>query len=82
MGDWLRGKTEHAIMAVRGRPVVQLSNETTVIAGAVREHSRKPESFYRLVEKLCPGSKLELFARERRKGWQAWGAETQHFAHG
>jgi len=79
MGDWLRGQTEHCILAVRGRPVVTLTNQSTVLYAAAREHSRKPEEFYRLVEALCPGSKLELFARERRPGWEAWGNDTRHF---
>jgi N6-adenosine-specific RNA methylase IME4 len=71
-GDWLRGITEHCILAVRGKPKVDLSNQTTHIEGAVREHSRKPEEFYQLVESLCPGSKLEMFATEAREGWQMW----------
>jgi N6-adenosine-specific RNA methylase IME4/ParB-like chromosome segregation protein Spo0J len=78
-GDWLRGRTEHCLLAVRGKPVVTLSNQTTVIHGAVREHSRKPEEFYELVDSLCPGSKVELFARSERPGWQGWGAELQKF---
>lgn len=78
-GDWLRGKTEHCILAVRGKPVVTLTNETTLLVADVREHSRKPESFYSLVETLCPGSKVELFAREPRDGWQSWGAESSKF---
>jgi len=45
LGDWLRGQTEHCIMAVRGRPAVTLSNQTTVLHGKAREHSRKPEEF-------------------------------------
>jgi hypothetical protein len=61
-GDWLRGKTEHCILAVRGQPTVTLTNQTTLLDGPVREHSRKPEEFYALVEALCPGSKVELFA--------------------
>lgn len=79
-GDWLRGKTEHCILAVRGRPVVNLSNQTTELRGPLREHSRKPDEFYALVNELCPGSKLEMFAREPRDGWAAWGAETGRFA--
>jgi N6-adenosine-specific RNA methylase IME4/site-specific DNA-adenine methylase len=75
-GDWLRGQTEHCIMAVRGRPTVTLTNQTTVLHAPVREHSRKPTEFYQLVESLCPGSRLELFARERRSGWVAHGHET------
>lgn len=78
-GDWLRGKTEHCLMGVRGRPLVQLTNQTTLLAGDVREHSRKPESFYEMVDGLCPGSKLELFAREAREGWHIWGGEESKF---
>lgn len=79
LGDWLRNVTEHCILAVRGRPVVALTNQTTLISEARREHSRKPESFYALVEELCPGSKLEMFSRTPRSGWAAWGAETERF---
>ncbi len=75
LGDWLRGRTEHCLMAVRGKPVVTLTNQTTALDAPLREHSRKPDEFYSLVDALCPGNKLEMFAREAREGWQAWGAE-------
>jgi N6-adenosine-specific RNA methylase IME4 len=76
LGNWLRNVTEHAILAVRGRPVVQLTNQSTLIRDVRGAHSQKPEAFYKLVEELCPGSKLELFSRTDRPGWTAWGAET------
>ena len=79
LGDWLRNVTEHCIMAVRGHPVVSLTNQTTIIREKRREHSRKPEAFYSLVEALCPGSKLEMFARQSRRGWASWGAESEKF---
>jgi N6-adenosine-specific RNA methylase IME4 len=79
LGDWLRNVTEHCILAVKGRPVVSLTNQTTIIREKRREHSRKPVAFYDLVEKLCPGSKLEMFSRSPRDGWGAWGAETGKF---
>jgi N6-adenosine-specific RNA methylase IME4 len=50
LGDWLRGQTEHCLMAVRGSPIVHLTNQTTVLHGPMREHSRKPDEFYALVE--------------------------------
>ncbi|HYD00958.1 MAG TPA: MT-A70 family methyltransferase [Phycisphaerales bacterium] len=78
-GDWLRGKTEHCILAVRGRPTVTLTNQTTLLEAPLREHSRKPEEFYELVEALCPGSKCEVFARETRDGWTSHGAESTKF---
>src|ERR1019366_5097214 len=65
-GDWLRGRTEHCLMAIRGKPIVTLTNQTTVISGPLREHSRKPDEFYALVESLCPGNKGEWFARQER----------------
>jgi len=78
-GDWLRGQTEHCLMCVKGKPVVNLTNQSTVIYGPLREHSRKPDSFYELVESLCPGSKLEFYARERREGWTVYGIEADKF---
>lgn len=79
VGNWLRGQTEHCILAVRGAPITTLTNQTTVLEGAIREHSRKPDSFFDLVNVLCHGRKLEMFAREARPGWQSWGGETSKF---
>jgi N6-adenosine-specific RNA methylase IME4 len=79
-GHWLRGQTEHCILATKGKPTVMLTNQSTFIEGKVREHSRKPEEFYALVESLCPGSKVEMFARQPREGWISWGAESEKFA--
>jgi N6-adenosine-specific RNA methylase IME4 len=79
-GNYLRNKTEHCILATRGRATVVLTNEDTVLHAPRTEHSRKPPAFYERVEKMCPGSKLELFAREPRVGWQVWGCETDKFA--
>ena len=71
-GYWLRGRTEHCIMAVKGHPLTKLTNQSTVLHAPVRAHSQKPDEFYRLVETLCPGRKIELFARENRDGWDTW----------
>lgn len=79
-GEWLRGRTEHCILAARGKPVFLGDSHNTVIEAARREHSRKPEEFYDLVEATCPGSKCELFARQVREGWVGWGAEKELFA--
>jgi N6-adenosine-specific RNA methylase IME4 len=68
MGDWLRGQTEHCLMAIRGKPIVDLKNQTTLLLGPLREHSRKPDEFYSMVKSLCPGNIGEWFAREAREG--------------
>lgn len=84
-GDWLRGQTEHCILAIKtdskgnAPPYGPITNESTVLHGPLREHSRKPDEFYALVEKLCPGSKVEMFCRQPREGWAKWGAETEKF---
>jgi len=77
VGDWLRGQTEHCLLAVRGKPVLNpLTNQTTVLHAPVGEHSEKPVEFYQLVESLCPGSRVDLFARRTREGWQVYGDEV------
>jgi N6-adenosine-specific RNA methylase IME4 len=75
VGDWLRGKTEHCILAIKGKPVITLKNQTTVLQGKRRGHSAKPEEFFALVESLCPApQKLEMFAGGKpRPGWKSYG---------
>lgn len=80
LGSWLRNQTEHAILAVRGPAIVTLDNEPTWIEADVREHSRKPDLFYEIVERLCPGDKIEMFAQTPRPGWVRWGAESEKYA--
>lgn len=80
LGRWLRGQTEHCILAIRGKPKIHLTNQTTVLHAPRREHSRKPDEFFHLVEELCSGPRLEMFAREPRDGWEAQGNETGKFA--
>jgi N6-adenosine-specific RNA methylase IME4 len=80
LGDWLRVQTEHCLMASRGRPLVTLGNQSTLLLAPAREHSRKPEEFYTLVESLCPTpplGRIELFARGERPGWRVWGHESR-----
>jgi N6-adenosine-specific RNA methylase IME4 len=78
-GDWLRGQTEHVLLAVRGKPMVTLTNQTTLLLAPVRAHSQKPAEFYGLVESLCPAPRYaELFARPRPHGpnWDLHGDEV------
>jgi N6-adenosine-specific RNA methylase IME4 len=77
-GDWLRGQTEHVIMAVRGKPVVELTNQTTVFYGKARGHSVKPVEFYDFVEKLCPASRYAYwFSRyQHNEKWDCHGDEA------
>lgn len=73
LGVWLRGQTEHCILAVRGSPKINLTHQTTLLNGIARNHSRKPDEFFTLIDSLCFGSKVEYFAREKREGWSVYG---------
>ena len=79
LGSWLRSQSEFCIMCVKGSPVVNLSNQSTVIEGKLREHSRKPDAFYSMVDSLCVGTKLDYFSREQRNGWDTFGNDESKF---
>lgn len=52
LGDWLRGQTEHVLLCVQGHPCVELGGQSTLLTAKRREHSRKPDEFYAMVEQL------------------------------
>jgi N6-adenosine-specific RNA methylase IME4 len=73
LGFWTRSGAEVALLGTRGRPRRLSRGVRQVILGPRREHSRKPDEAYDRIEALVGGPYLELFARERRPGWHAWG---------
>jgi ParB/RepB/Spo0J family partition protein len=77
-GDWLRGQTEHCILATRGNPTVILTNQTTVLHAPLRGHSVKPVAFYDLVEALCPAPRYaDLFSRyQHNDKWDCHGDQA------
>jgi N6-adenosine-specific RNA methylase IME4 len=77
-GDWLRSQTEHCILAVRGKPTVTLTNESTVLLAPTRGHSVKPPEFYALVESLCPAPRyLDVFSRHKHNDkWDCYGDQA------
>ncbi len=81
LGVWLRSKSEFCIMAVKGKPKVALVSQTTVVEGPLREHSRKPDEFYEMVDSLVPNEyrKLDMYSRESREGWDQYGNEADKF---
>jgi N6-adenosine-specific RNA methylase IME4 len=82
IGQWALGQTEHCLLCVKGKPVhnsAHITHMTTALFADRREHSRKPDEFYDLVEKMCYGRKLDYFSREKREGWDQWGAEADAF---
>jgi N6-adenosine-specific RNA methylase IME4 len=72
-GYWLRGATEHAVLAVRGKPPKPLTGFPSWFAAPATGHSRKPEVAVDIFERFSMGPRLELFARRPRHGWTTWG---------
>jgi N6-adenosine-specific RNA methylase IME4 len=79
LGLTVRHQTEMVLLARRGNCRRISKSVREVIFAPVREHSRKPDEFYRRVEQYCAGPYLELFAREHRPGWDSWGDEVDKF---
>lgn len=80
MGHWLRMQCEFCLLAVKGKPIWDITDWRDIFSEPRREHSRKPDSFFNQVNKYFPyASKLEYFSREQRKGWSVYGNETNKF---
>jgi N6-adenosine-specific RNA methylase IME4 len=77
----LREICEFCIIAIKGKPVWNLTNQTTRLDAPVREDSRKPDEFYALIDELTPAQRsLELFARrELPEGWEGFGDQVGKF---
>lgn len=76
IGRWLRSQTEHCILAIKGKPYYQNTKFGTLLKEKRGEHSAKPQSFYKMVEEICAGRKLDYFARKKREGWDVYGDEV------
>ncbi len=78
VGFYFRNVTELILFGIKGAPNRTLPpgrRQTNIIVSPKREHSRKPDEIYRIVEQCSPGPFLELFARNIRPGWFHWGNE-------
>jgi N6-adenosine-specific RNA methylase IME4 len=79
VGFYFRNVTELLLFGVRGRNARTLApgrRQVNYLGTRKREHSRKPDEQYALIEACSPGPRLELFARGARTGWTAWGDQA------
>ncbi len=78
VGFYFRNVTEAVLFGVRGRLRTGPAGrrQVNLIETRKREHSRKPDELYPIIEACSPGPYLELFARYPRAGWAAWGDEA------
>jgi len=79
VGFYFRNVTELILFGVRGsmRTLPAGRRQVNMIETRKREHSRKPDEQYDLIEACSPGPYLELFARYPREGWGVWGDESE-----
>ena len=78
VGFYFRNVTELVLFGIKGhmRTLTPGRRIVNLFSTRKREHSRKPDELYEIIEKCSPGPYLELFARYPRKGWQVWGNEA------
>ena len=82
LGQYFRGKTEHCLFGVKGiLPYKILDNKRqqglTGFIAKRGEHSVKPQEMRKMIERVSYEPRIELFARERFEGWDAWGNEIE-----
>lgn len=80
VGFYFRNVTEVILFGVRGKGARTLApgrRQVNLLATRKREHSRKPDELYEIIEACSPGPRLELFARGGRPNWEAWGNQAE-----
>lgn len=81
VGFYFRNTTEMILFGVRGklRTLQPGRSQVNIIRTRKREHSRKPDELYDIIEACSPGPYLELFARGTRPKWTQWGNEVEDY---
>lgn len=82
VGFYFRNVTELVLFGVRGKQARTLAagrRQVNFLKTQKREHSRKPDEFYDIVEACSPGPFFELFARGTRPGWTTWGDQSDQY---
>jgi len=83
VGFYFRNVTEMLLFGVKGKKARTLQpgrSQENMIISRKREHSRKPDEQYELIESCSPGDYLELFARGPREGWDVWGNQAEEYS--
>lgn len=82
VGFYFRNVTELVLFGVRGKNARTLApgrRQVNFLATQKREHSRKPDEIFPIIEACSPGPFLELFARGKRPKWQSWGNQAEEY---
>jgi N6-adenosine-specific RNA methylase IME4 len=79
VGFYFRNVTELLLFGVRGKDARTLApgrRQVNMLQTRKREHSRKPDEQYKVIEDCSWGPRLEMFSRGKRRGWTAWGNQA------
>jgi N6-adenosine-specific RNA methylase IME4 len=79
VGFYFRNVTELLLFGTRGKNARTLPpgrSQVNMIQSRKREHSRKPDEQYDIIESCSRGPRLELFSRGKRRGWTVWGNQA------
>jgi N6-adenosine-specific RNA methylase IME4 len=79
MGAWFRMQCEFCLVGIKGKPYWENTTFRDILNEPRREHSRKPDSFFEMIEQITKGRRLEYFSREKRTGWEVFGNDIDKF---
>ena len=79
MGAWFRMQCEFCLVGVKGKPYWENTKYRDIIEEPRRQHSRKPDIFFDVIDKITLGRKLDYFSREKRNGWEVFGNDLNKF---
>lgn len=79
VGFYFRNVTEIILFGIKGKIRTADPGRTQVnlLSTMKKKHSEKPIEFYNLIESCSPSPRIELFARQKREGWDSWGNEIE-----
>lgn len=78
MGRWTRSNAEICLLGIKGKPKRQNAGVHQLIYAPIDKHSKKPDETRQRIIELCGDlPRIELFAREKKDGWDVWGNEVK-----
>ena len=79
MGSWFRMQCEFCLVGIKGKPYFNNTKYRDIFSEPRREHSRKPDLFFKIITEITLGRRLEYFSREKRYGWEVFGNDINKF---
>jgi N6-adenosine-specific RNA methylase IME4 len=79
MGAWFRMQCEFCLVGIKGKPYWENTTFRDILNEPRREHSRKPDGFFDMIEQITLGRRLEYFSREKRNSWEVFGNDVNKF---